>query len=153
MLVRKFTKVFTFIGDGVSEEQRDAFGNFVLILDGCNYSILKALQELLYTGRAFINTEESKEALLSFLNEDVIAKTDLNFNQTSSVVSSESEVAENCTPSIKDGTTTMSSKPSDVVESPQNTVGEPCCQTQKQSPSKKIDDPMQPKMRMGSHCF
>ena len=58
--------------DQVGPDLRDPYNNLVLILTGVAYSTLVALGELLYTGKATLTSEQSKEDLLAFLNEGLV---------------------------------------------------------------------------------
>ena len=68
MVARQYTSLL----DQFGPDLRDPYNNLVLILTGVAYSTLVALGELLYTGKATLTSEQSKEDLLSFLNEGLV---------------------------------------------------------------------------------
>ena len=57
---------------GEAEDIRDPFNNYVFIFEGVDFPTLRALGELLYTGKAYLDSDLSKKMLLSFLNEDLL---------------------------------------------------------------------------------
>ena len=71
-MVRKFTRVFEKVKKSTTEMDglRDPMGNLVFIISGVDFSVLKALSELLYTGTTTLDLQ-SKEDLLDILSAEI----------------------------------------------------------------------------------
>jgi len=69
ILVRKFTKIFSLVGNTTHLDQcRDPYGLVVVVLQGVKRQTLKGLSEFLYTGVCCVRSSDTKDNVLSLLD-------------------------------------------------------------------------------------
>ena len=71
ILARRFTRIFDFFPSGNIAELRDENGVIVLIIPYVNSQSLRAMSELMYTGKALIRSEETMNDLDQLLSKEL----------------------------------------------------------------------------------
>ena len=66
-VVRSSTGLFKLLGDSDPDSLRDQFGNIVFLLPDVNIRTLRALSELIYTGKTNVDSEEGSREISALL--------------------------------------------------------------------------------------